>query len=106
MDVTGTAEPLTGGRSPGSVFPRVMHQDDREVKPPLKGTKIGQQPGHFAGVIFVDSMKSHQGIEKKEPGPESLGCLEQPRAVRIAVEYPAKTPAEHRRSLEFFSRVP
>ena len=28
------------------------------------------------------------------------------RSVRIAVEYPAGTPAKQRRTLEFFSRVP
>ena len=28
------------------------------------------------------------------------------RSVRIAVEYPARTPAEHRRELEFYSRMP
>ena len=31
-------------------------------------------------------MKSHQGIQKKQPGPEPLGCLPQPPAVPIAIE--------------------
>ena len=31
-------------------------------------------------------MKPHQGIEQQQPGPEPLGCLQQPGAVRTAIE--------------------
>ena len=63
-----------------------MHQHDREVESPLKGAKVGQQPGHFGRVVLVDSMKSYQGIEKQDLGPDPLGRLEEPRAVRLAIE--------------------
>ena len=64
MDVAGAAESLASGDSPGSVFSRVMHQHNREVELPLKQAKVGQQPGHFGGVVLVQSMQSHQGIQK------------------------------------------
>ena len=91
IQVAGTSESLTGGDSPRGVFPRVMHQHDREVEPPLKGAKVGQQPGHFGRVVLVDSMKSYQGIEKQEPGPDPLGRLEEPRAVITWISTPARS---------------
>ena len=79
MQVTGTAEPLTGGDSAGGVLARVMHQHDREVQLPLQRAKVGQQPGHFAGVVLVDAVQPHQRIEKQQPGPQPLGRLQEPR---------------------------
>jgi hypothetical protein len=35
MDVTGAAQPLTGGGSPSGVLSRVMHQQNRAVELPL-----------------------------------------------------------------------
>ena len=86
MDVTGAAQPLTGGDSPRGVLSRVMHQQDRQVELPLQRAKVRQQLGHFAGVVLVDAVQSHQGIEQQQPGPEPPGRLQQPRAVRIAIE--------------------
>ena len=86
MDITGAAQSLTGGDSPRGVLSRVMHQQDREVELPLQRTKVRQQLGHFTGVVLVDAVKSHQGIQNEQPGPEPLGCLPEPRAVPIAIE--------------------
>ncbi len=86
MDVTGAAQPLAGGGSPRGVLPRVMHQQHRQVELPLQRAKVRQQLGHFAGVVLVDAVKSHQGIQNEQPGPEPPGCLQEPRAVRIAIE--------------------
>ena len=57
----GTAKALPGGDSSSGVFAGVMHQHDREVQPPLQGAEVGQEPGHFGGVVLVDSVKSYQG---------------------------------------------
>jgi len=45
-----------------------------------------QQPGHFAGVVLVDAVKSHQWIEQQESRPQPFGRFQEPRAVRIAVQ--------------------
>jgi hypothetical protein len=94
MNVTGTTEPLTGSESPGSILSGVMHQHDREVEPPLKRTKVGQQPGYFRSVVLVDPVQSHQRIKKKEARPQSLGRLEEPRAVWFAIE-PKRGGGDH-----------
>lgn len=86
MEVTGAAQSLTGGDSRRGVFSAVMHQHDGEVELALKGAEVGQEPGHFAGVVLIDCVESHQGIEQKQPGPEPLGRLEQTRAMRLAIE--------------------
>ena len=86
MDVAGAAQSLTRGGSPRGILSRVMNQQDRQVELPLQRTKVRQQLGHFPGVVLVDTVKSHQGIQKKQPGPEPLGCLPEPRAVPIAIE--------------------
>jgi hypothetical protein len=41
---------------------------------------------HFPGVVLVDAVKSHQGIEQQESRAEPPSGLQEPRAVRIAVE--------------------
>jgi len=38
----------------------------------------GAYPCDFAGVVLIDCVKSHQGVEQKQPGPKPLGRLEQP----------------------------
>ncbi len=75
VDVTGAAQSLAGGNSPRGVLPGVMHQEDREVKLPLQRAKVRQQLGHFTGVVLVNAVKSHQGIQNQQPGPQPLGCL-------------------------------
>ena len=82
MDVTGAAQSLAGGDSPRGVLARVMHQQDRQVELPLQRAKVRQQLGHFAGVVLVDAVKSHQGIQNEQPGSQPLGRLQEPRAVR------------------------
>jgi len=46
----------------------------------------GRAAGHFTGVVLVDAVKSHQRIQNQQPRPEPLGCLQEPRAVPIAIE--------------------
>ena len=65
VDVAGAAKSLAGGDSPRGVLAGVMHQHHREVQLPLQGAEVGQQPGHFAGVVLVDAVKSHQRIEQQ-----------------------------------------
>ena len=86
VDVTGAAQALAGGDSPRGVLSRVMHQQDRQVELPLQRAKVRQQLGHFAGVVLVDAVKSHQGIQQQQPRPQPPGCLQEPRAIPIAIE--------------------
>jgi len=37
---------------------QVMHQFDREVQPPPERTKVGQQSGHFGGVVLINALES------------------------------------------------
>ena len=70
----------------GSVLARVMHQQNREAKLPLQRAEIPQQLGHFARMILVDAVKSHQGIQHQQPRPKPPGRLPEPRAVPIVIE--------------------
>jgi len=88
MEVAGAAEPLAGGDSAGRVLSRVMHQRDREVEPPLKGAEVGQQAGHFAGVVFVDSVQSHQGIDVQRVVTAGEGGVANIHVVKITKGLP------------------
>jgi hypothetical protein len=50
-----------------------MHQHHREVQLPLQRAEVGQQPGHFAGMVLVNRVKPHQRIQEQQPGPQPLG---------------------------------
>ena len=41
-----------------------MDEDDGQVELALQGSKVGQQFGDFAGVVFVDGVQAHEGIEQ------------------------------------------
>jgi hypothetical protein len=51
----------------------VMDQDHREVQLSLEQAEVGQQPGHFAGVVLVDAVQSHQRVQEQQPGPQAFG---------------------------------
>ena len=63
-----------------------MHHQDRQVELPLQRAKVCQQLSHLAGMVLVGAVKSHQGIQNEQPGSEPPGCLQEPRAIPIAVE--------------------
>ena len=86
MDITGATQSLTGRDAPRGVLSRVMNQQDRQIELPLQRTKVRQQLGHLAGMILIDAVKPHQGIENEQPGPEPPGCLKKPGAVPIVIE--------------------
>ena len=67
MDVAGTAESLTGGHTRRGVFSGVMHEHHRQVQFPLQGAKVGQEPGHFAGMVLVDAVQPDQLVEVRRP---------------------------------------
>ena len=94
VQVAGAAQPLAGGHSARGVFAGVMHQHHREVQLPLQRAEVGQQPGHFAGVVLVDAVKPHQRIQQQQPGPQPLGRFQEPPAVRIAVQ-PERRGGDH-----------
>src|SRR4029077_2928957 len=86
MNVTGTAKAQSSGGTSRGVLSRVMHQQDRQVELPLQRTKVRQQFGHLAGMVLVDAVKSHQGIQNEEPWPQLLARLQEPHAIPIAIQ--------------------
>ena len=77
VDVAGAAKPLAGGGTSSGVLAGVMHQHHRDVELPLQRAKVGQQRGHFAGIVLVDGVQSHQRIQQHQPGPQPPGGLQE-----------------------------
>ncbi len=71
-----------------------MHEHHRQVEFPLKRTNVGQQPGHFAGVVLVDAVQPHQGVQQQQPRAEPLGRFLELPAVCIVVE-PQRGGGDH-----------
>ena len=92
MQVARTAQPLTGGHSAGGVLARVMHQDHREVQLPLQQAEVGQQFGHFPGVVFIHAMQPDQRIQQQQAGPQPPGGLQQSLTVRFTVQPQRRGP--------------
>ena len=73
MQVTRTPQALSGGHSSGGVLARVMHQDHREIQLPLQQTEVGQQLGHFPGVVFIHAVQPDQRIQQQQAGAATAG---------------------------------
>lgn len=86
MDVAGTTQSQSGSASTAGILARVMHQHDRQIELALQGAKVGQQPGHFTGMVLVDAMQPDQRIEQQQAGPKPPRRVEQPAAVGFAIK--------------------
>jgi len=46
----------------------VVHDEDGDVVLALEGTKVAEQGGDLAGVVFVDAVKPDEGVEHEQAG--------------------------------------
>ena len=84
----GRLAPTTPGPRPSV---RSDGQHHREVQLSLQRAEVGQQPGHFAGMVFVDAVQPHQRIQQQQPGLQPFGRFQETPAVRIARRRAART---------------
>ena len=59
-----------------AVLARVVDDDDGEVVGALQLAQVAEQGGHLAGLVLVDAMQAHEGIEQEQArglAPHGLG---------------------------------
>ena len=82
--VSGAAQGLAVVCSAG--FAGVVHDDDGEVAAALQVAETGEEGGDLLGVVFIDTVKSDQGIEKEEAWSDGAHGFEEPGPIAVEIE--------------------
>jgi hypothetical protein len=64
----------------------MMHDEDGDVVLALQGAEVAEQRGDLSGVVLVDAMKSHEGIEDEEARRVAANRVAQTRLIAPANE--------------------
>ena len=70
----------------GARFAGMVHDDDGEVAASLQVAETGEESGDLLSIIFIDTVKSDEGIEKEEAGTDSAHGFEEPGPIAVEIE--------------------
>lgn len=84
-EVAGAAQTLSGLAS-GAILTRVVHDEDGYVVGALQLAQIAEQRGDLTGVVFVDAMQAHKGIEHEHSRRVLRDSVAEPPLVVLTVE--------------------
>jgi hypothetical protein len=85
MELGRSTQGLAGAHVAGT-FAGVMNEDDGDGMPALQFAKIGEQGGHFAADVFVDTMEANEGIENQQSGLQPGNGVVEGTTVGIEVD--------------------
>src|SRR5271157_2259896 len=86
MEVSRAAQTGAGRRARRTVLARVMHHGDGKVVLALQLAQVRKQTGDLAGIVLVDPVQSHEGVEQEQSRPQSTHGCGQAHLVALAVE--------------------
>src|SRR5215469_4419260 len=69
IKIRGAAETVTGTAVGSDILACVVDQRDRRYSFALQNPQIAEQGGDLACRVFIDRVKSDQGIENEKSGP-------------------------------------
>ena len=83
-EVAGSAEALTAGG--GAVLAGVMHDDDGKLVRTLELAEIAEHGGDVAGLVLVDPVEAHEGVEEEKARRVGADGLSEPPLIARQVE--------------------
>jgi hypothetical protein len=83
-EVTGSAQVLAAGGA--AVLARVVDDGEGQVVGALQLAQISEDGGDIAGLILVNAMEPHEGVEQEEPGSMAPDGLREAALVAWLIE--------------------
>ena len=86
VEVAASAKRLAGLRASAAIFACMMHDENGDVVLALQRAEVAKQRGDLAGVVLVDAVQAHEGIEHEETRRVAANGVAQARLIAPAIE--------------------